>query len=76
MVILLTNKERNMSLNIEDARTIVYELTAMALIKEERISEEWYENVLLRRRELLDFIDHQDQMLHGRRDPLLDDPHP
>lgn len=76
MVSLLTNKERNMSLNIEDARTIVYELTAMALIKEERISEEWYENVLLRRRELLDFIDHQHQLLHGRRDPLLDDPHP
>jgi hypothetical protein len=65
-----------MSLNIEDARTIVYELTAMALSKEERISEEWYEEVLLRRRELLQFIDHQDQMLHGRRDPLFDDPHP
>jgi hypothetical protein len=65
-----------MSLNIEDARSIVFELTAMALSKEERISEEWYEEVMLRRRELLDFIDHQDRMLHGRIDPLLDDPHP
>jgi hypothetical protein len=65
-----------MSLNIEDARTIVYELTAMALSKEERISEEWYETVMLRRRELLQFLDHQDRMLHGRIDPLLDDPHP
>jgi hypothetical protein len=65
-----------MSINIEDARSIVYELTDMALSKEERITEEWYETVTLRRRELLNFIDHQHQMLHGRRDPLLDDPHP
>ncbi len=64
-----------MSLNIEDARTIVFELSAMA-ITDGPISEEFYEEVLLRRRELLQFIDHQDQMLHGRRDPLLDDPHP
>jgi hypothetical protein len=65
-----------MSINIEDARTIVFELTAMALSREERITEETYENVMLRRSELLDFIDHQHQLLHGRRDPLLDDPHP
>jgi hypothetical protein len=65
-----------MSLNIEDARSIVYEFTAMALSKEEHISEEWYEEVMLRRRELLDFIDHQHELLHGRLDPLLDDPHP
>jgi hypothetical protein len=64
-----------MSLNIEDARSIVFELSAMA-ITDGPISEEFYEEVLLRRRELLQFIDHQDQMLHGRRDPLLDDPHP
>jgi hypothetical protein len=64
-----------MSLNIEDARSIVFELSAMA-ITDGPISEEFYEEVLLRRRELLSFIDHQDQMLHGRRDPLLDDPHP
>ncbi len=76
MVVLLTNKERNMSLNIEDARSIVYELSAMALSKEGRISEEWYETVMLRRRELLQFLDHQHELLHGRRDPLLDDPHP
>jgi hypothetical protein len=75
VVVLLTKKERNMSLNIEDARTIVFELSAMA-ITDGPISEEFYEEVLLRRRELLQFIDHQDQMLHGRRDPLLDDPHP
>jgi hypothetical protein len=76
VVVLLTNKERNMSLNIEDARSIVYELSAMALSKEGRISEEWYETVMLRRRELLQFLDHQHELLHGRRDPLLDDPHP
>jgi len=64
-----------MSLNIEDARAIVFELSAMA-ITDGPISEEFYEEVLLRRRELLDFIDHQHQLLHGRRDPLLDDPHP
>ncbi len=75
MVVLLTKKERNMSLNIEDARTIVFELSAMA-ITDGPISEEFYEEVLLRRRELLDFIDHQDQMLHGRRDPMKEDPHP
>ena len=65
-----------MSINIEDARSIVYELSAMALSKEGRISEEWYETVMLRRRELLQFLDHQHELLHGRRDPLLDDPHP
>jgi len=65
-----------MSLNIEDARAIVYELSAMALTEGRPMSEEWYEEVMLRRRELLDFIDHQHQLLHGRRDPLLDDPHP
>jgi len=64
-----------MSLNIEDARSIVFELSAMA-ITDGPISEEFYEEVLLRRRELLDFIDHQHELLHGRRDPLLDDPHP
>jgi len=64
-----------MSLNIEDARTIVFELSAMA-ITDGPISEEFYEEVLLRRRELLSFIDHQHELLHGRRDPLLDDPHP
>jgi hypothetical protein len=65
-----------MSINIEDARTIVFELTAMALSREERITEETYENVMLRRRELLNFIDHQERMLHGRLNPFLDDPHP
>lgn len=64
-----------MSINIEDARSIVFELSAMA-ITDGPISEEFYEEVLLRRRELLDFIDHQHELLHGRRDPLLDDPHP
>jgi len=65
-----------MSINIEDARTIVFELTAMALSKEERITEETCENVMLRRRELLNFIDHQERMLRGRLNPFLDDPHP
>jgi len=64
-----------MSLNIEDARTIVFELSAMA-ITDGPISEEFYEEVLLRRRELLQFIDHQHELLHGRRDPLKEDPHP
>jgi hypothetical protein len=64
-----------MSINIEDARSIVFELSAMA-ITDGPISEEFYEEVLLRRRELLSFLDHQDQMLHGRRDPLKEDPHP
>lgn len=65
-----------MSIHIEEARSIVCELTAMALSRERPMSEEWYEEVMLRRRELLAFIDHQDQMLHGRRDPMKDDPHP
>jgi hypothetical protein len=66
-----------MSLNIEDARSIVYELGAMAIFAVDNLSpSERYEEVMLRRRELLDFIDHQDQLLHGRRDPLKDDPHP
>jgi hypothetical protein len=65
-----------MSLNIEDARTIVFELSAMALSRERPMSEEWYETVILRRRELLQFIDHQHELLHGRRDPLKEDPHP
>ena len=66
-----------MSLNIEDARSIVHELSAMATFAKGSLSpSERYETVMLRRRELLQFIDHQDQMLHGRRDPLLDDPHP
>lgn len=64
-----------MSLNVEDARSIVFELADMALT-EGRISEEIYETVMLRRRELLQFLDHQHELLHGRRDPLLDDPHP
>lgn len=64
-----------MSLNIEDARAIVFELSAMA-ITDGPISEEFYEEVLLRRRELLDFIDHQHELLHGRRDPMKEDPHP
>ncbi len=64
-----------MSLNIEDARSIVFELSAMA-ITDGPISEEFYEEVLLRRRELLDFIDHQHELLHGRRDPMKEDPHP
>jgi len=65
-----------MSLNIEDARSIVYELSAMALSRERSMSEEWYETVMLRRRELLQFIDHQHELLHGRRDPMKEDPHP
>lgn len=65
-----------MSLSIEDARHIVFELSTMALTRDARISEEWYEEVLLRRRELLQFLDHQDEMLHGRPDPLKEDPHP
>ncbi len=66
-----------MSLNIEDARAIVFELSAMAIFARGSLSpSEQYEEVMLRRRELLDFIDHQHQLLHGRRDPLLDDPHP
>jgi hypothetical protein len=64
-----------MSLNIEDARSIVFELAAMALT-DGPISEEYYEEVMLRRRELLEFLDHQHELLHGRRNPLLDDPHP
>jgi hypothetical protein len=64
-----------MNLNIEDARSIVFELSAMA-ITDGPISEEFYEEVLLRRRELLDFIDHQHELLHGRRDPMKEDPHP
>ncbi len=64
-----------MSLNVEDARSIVFELADMALT-EGRISEEIYETVMLRRRELLQFLDHQHEMLHGRRDPLKEDPHP
>jgi hypothetical protein len=75
VVVLLTNKERNMSPNIQDARSIVFELAALALT-DKPITEDVYEAVMLRRRELLQFLDHQDQMLHGRRDPLLDDPHP
>lgn len=70
-------RKKNMSLNIEDARSIVFELSAMALSKEERISEEWYEEVMLRRRELLQFIDHQHQVIGAAvYDQLLDDPHP
>lgn len=78
MVVLLPNqRKKNMSLNIEDARSIVFELSAMALSKEERISEEWYEEVMLRRRELLQFIDHQHQVIGAAvYDQLLDDPHP
>jgi hypothetical protein len=64
-----------MSLNIEDARAIVFELSAMA-ITDGPISEEFYEEVLLRRRELLQFLDHQHELLHGRRDSMKDDPHP
>jgi hypothetical protein len=66
-----------MSLNIEDARAIVYELSAMAFLTRGSLSpSERYEKVMLRRRELLQFLDHQHELLHGRRDPLLDDPHP
>ncbi len=76
MVVLLPNqRKKNMSLNIEDARSIVFELAAMALT-DGPISEEYYEEVMLRRRELLEFLDHQHELLHGRRNPLLDDPHP
>ncbi len=77
MVVLLTNKERkNMSLNIEDARSIVFELAAMALA-DGPMTEEFYEGVLLRRRELLQFIDHQHQVLGAVvYDHLFDDPHP
>jgi hypothetical protein len=66
-----------MSLNIEDARAIVYELSAMAIFTRGSLSpSERYETVMLRRRELLQFLDYQQELLHGRRDPLLDDPHP
>ena len=68
-------KERNMNLNIEDARTIVFELTSMAL-DHGPISDEFYETIMLRRRELLNFLDHQHELLHGRRDPMKEDPHP
>lgn len=75
MVVLLTNKERNMSLNIEDARSIVFELCEYAL-SDSFVDQDDYETIMLRRRELLQFLDHQHELLHGRRDPLLDDPHP
>ena len=75
MVVLLTKKERNMSLNIEDARTIVFELCEYAL-SDSFVDQDDYETIMLRRRELLEFLDHQHELLHGRRDPLLDDPHP
>jgi hypothetical protein len=65
-----------MSLNIEDARTIVFELSEYAVNRYCFVNQDDYETIMRRRRELLQFIDHQDQMLHGRRDPLLDDPHP
>ena len=64
-----------MSLNIEDARTIVFELCEYAL-SDSFVDQDDYETIMLRRRELLEFLDHQHELLHGRRDPLLDDPHP
>lgn len=64
-----------MSLNVEDARSIVFELCEYAL-SDSFVDEEDYERIMLRRRELLNFLDHQYELLHGRRDPLLDDPHP
>jgi hypothetical protein len=65
------------SINIEDARAIVHELSAMATFaRGSRSPSEQYEEVMLRRRELLQFIDHQHELLHGRRDPMKDDPHP
>jgi hypothetical protein len=64
-----------MSINIEDARSIVFELSEYA-VSDSFVNQDDYETIMRRRRELLQFIDHQDQMLHGRRDPLLDDPHP
>jgi hypothetical protein len=77
VVVLLPNqRKKNMSLNIEDARSIVFELAAMALT-DGPISEEFYEEVMLRRRELLQFIDHQHQVIGAAvYDQLLDDPHP
>jgi hypothetical protein len=40
------------------------------------VNQDDYETIMRRRRELLQFLDHQHELLHGRRDPLKDDPRP
>jgi hypothetical protein len=54
----------------------VFELSEYAVNRYCFVNQDDYETIMRRRRELLQFLDHQHELLHGRRDPLLDDPHP